>query len=254
MRGPSAHLTGRGRSFFLTFRVFEICRSLIFPERSFLCEEPWKQLMRQMWEEDGADWHPKEGLFDLMLECGSLSEKVWDAVKEDAEVPPHLLDETLVTFALEGHRLRSGIDGWHSAFLDYSQSSSPETDDPWTLLASIYYSAISIFLSGIFDYRRQFDTVPSPVLLPTTLQTHVRLILFQTQLALKTTNLAGALFVFPLRVAGARAQSELQRDNILAMLVEISGRSFVVAEAFRSDLEEFWGTQRVRRDDKGAWT
>lgn len=41
LRGPEAHLSGSGRSFFLTVRVFEICRALIYPEPTFLCRPEW---------------------------------------------------------------------------------------------------------------------------------------------------------------------------------------------------------------------
>jgi len=76
LRGPEAHLTGRGRSFFLAVRVFEVSRSLIYSQPSFLEEKPWKNLMDKIWEGTLiVDWHPKEALFDLMLECSELSQR-----------------------------------------------------------------------------------------------------------------------------------------------------------------------------------
>lgn len=74
VRGPEAHLTGPGRSFFLTVRIFEICRSLIYTEPSFLFIDDWVSLMGRMWEGDFAtEWHPKEALFDIMTSGASLS-------------------------------------------------------------------------------------------------------------------------------------------------------------------------------------
>lgn len=74
VRGPEAHLEGRGRSFFLTFRPFEICRSLIYSEPSFLSEYSWRNLMTRMWDgELAGQWHPKEELFDLIVTCSSLA-------------------------------------------------------------------------------------------------------------------------------------------------------------------------------------
>lgn len=75
LRGPEAHLTGRGRSFFLTVRIFEISRSLTFSEPTFLNEKPWVELMDRMWVDDASDWHPKEKMYDLMLETHWLGEK-----------------------------------------------------------------------------------------------------------------------------------------------------------------------------------
>lgn len=74
LRGPAAHASGAGRSFFLTFRVFEISRALIYNELTFLDEVDWRLLMEDIWSGLGtADWHPKEALLDLMISCSTLS-------------------------------------------------------------------------------------------------------------------------------------------------------------------------------------
>jgi hypothetical protein len=87
MRGPNAHLTGRGRSFFLTVRLFEICRSCFYPEPTFLGQPEWTSLMDRMWEGDVAkEWHPKESLLDLMISCSSLSHRL-------------VISKTLICFA-----------------------------------------------------------------------------------------------------------------------------------------------------------
>lgn len=72
-RGPASLLSTSGRSFFLTVRVFEICRALIYNDMTFLDEPEWRELTGQMWELNRDDWHPKEELFDLMVSCSSLS-------------------------------------------------------------------------------------------------------------------------------------------------------------------------------------
>jgi hypothetical protein len=76
LRGPSAHLTGAGRSFFLTVRLFEISRSCFYHEPTFLDQDAWVSLMDLMWEGDLAqEWHPKESLLDLMTSCSSLGHR-----------------------------------------------------------------------------------------------------------------------------------------------------------------------------------
>jgi len=76
VRGPDAHLTGPGRSFFLTVRLFEICRSCFYHEPTFLGQADWVSLMERMWEGDLAkEWHPKESLLDLMISCSSLGHR-----------------------------------------------------------------------------------------------------------------------------------------------------------------------------------
>lgn len=172
------------------------------------------------------------------------STRVWDVVKEGTDVPPHLLDQALVDLANEGLVLRQTINNWYDSFIHSPYCSKT---DPWSLLAIIYYHAISIYLTGLFDYRPQFDRTLYPNLSASTMQAHVCSIISQIQTALSTTNIAGALFVFALRVAGARAVGEEQRSAILQMLVEISTRSFVVAEAFKLDLEELWWSDRGKK-------
>jgi hypothetical protein len=76
LRGPEAHLAGSGRSFFLTVRVFEICRALIYSEPTFLCQPEWMSLPTKIWNgDDNCHWHPKESLFDLMIACSSISHR-----------------------------------------------------------------------------------------------------------------------------------------------------------------------------------
>lgn len=72
LRGPEAHRTGTGRTFFLSIRLFEICRSLIYSEPSFLSEPKWLAVTNELWS-DQTEVHPKEEMFDLMLACSTLS-------------------------------------------------------------------------------------------------------------------------------------------------------------------------------------
>lgn len=76
LRGPEAHIAGPGWSFFLTVRVFEVCRALIYSEPTFLCQPEWMSLMVKIENEnDDNEWHPKELLFDLMITCSSISHR-----------------------------------------------------------------------------------------------------------------------------------------------------------------------------------
>jgi hypothetical protein len=76
LRGPAVYQSGSGRSFFVTVRVFEICRSIIYSEPTFLSQKAWKIAMRGLWDgEFIKDWHPKETLLDLMLECSALNQR-----------------------------------------------------------------------------------------------------------------------------------------------------------------------------------
>jgi hypothetical protein len=149
-------------------------------------------------------------------------------------------EEALLLLASEGIILRTGLYTWLDSFKAWLNLDLTREGDPRSTLANIYFHAISIYLSGIFDYRYQFNHIISASLPSEDIQVHVQEILQHTEAALKTTNLAGILFFFPLRVAGARARTSVQRSEILAMLDRISERSFVVAHAFSEDLKALW--------------
>ena len=249
LRGPEKHRSGAGRSFFLTVRIFEIVRAIMFMEGSFLCKQEWKNLMLEIWTVDtGIQWHPKEDLYDILLCCVSLSaraEKICDS-KYRTSSPPK---EDLLDLAQEGLALQAEIQVWHRDAQEWSNRSttaiaSPhpkvEHDDQLTL-AIIYYHTLSIYLSGIFDYRfHQFSYIATPTLVTADVQTHVQTTLTMTKDTMHSSNLSGLLFFFPLRVIGSRAESAEQRKQIIEMLQRIAGSGFVVARAFTETLEKLW--------------
>ncbi|KAF2128047.1 hypothetical protein P153DRAFT_397926 [Dothidotthia symphoricarpi CBS 119687] len=70
---PGFHNAQR-RSFFLTTRIFEISRSLIFSSSSFLSKSDWTAAFAKLWEgESVAFWHPKEALFDILPHVSELN-------------------------------------------------------------------------------------------------------------------------------------------------------------------------------------
>jgi hypothetical protein len=155
-----------------------------------------------------------------------------------------LINDALLAFASEGLDLRTRLKDWYTNFLEWSSDCSNPNDTQSTL-AAIYYHATCIFLSGIFDYRSQFNHIITPTLPLVLTQSHTSAIVSSTREALKSTNLGGVLFFFPLRVAGARTTSSQQKEAILGMLSEISKRSFIVADAFTIDLQALWRSKGV---------
>ncbi|KAH8801526.1 hypothetical protein F5884DRAFT_806983 [Xylogone sp. PMI_703] len=240
-RGPAAHLSGPGRLFFITVRVFEICRALIYLEPTFLTSPPWISLMKTMWDGDlVAYWHPKEDLFDSMLDCLDLSLNVMNVLKKYLDLGQAPPDSILFDLALAGHRIQSDLNEWYLRFQLWGRQTLTNNTDERSLLASTYYHAISIFLSGIFDYNMEFNHIITPALSFDAIQFHVTNILDLAEVILHTTRLSRVLLFFPLRVAGARARTTMQKKMILMMLSEISTRSFVVAGAFTTDLQKLW--------------
>jgi len=158
--------------------------------------------------------------------------------------------EELSGMAEEGFIIQRALLSWFQQAFSWpdvcpdSRAKGPK--DSATALSEIYYHAISIFLSGIFDYRSHWNEMPNPALAMSVIENHVSAILTCTEIALQTTNVAGALFLFPLRVAGARVGSSVQKEAIIMMLRAISTGNFVVAGAFVEDLTQLWARQLPR--------
>ncbi|KUL85266.1 hypothetical protein ZTR_07925 [Talaromyces verruculosus] len=241
LRGPEAHIAGSGRSFFLTVRVFEICRALIYSEPTFLCQPEWMSLTTKIWSEDDKNhWHPKELLFDLMIACSSISDRVRDLLNPGPSCPNISLHRALLELAAEGFVVRSALADWYANFQKWSADTGMPEYNSNSVLATIYFHGISIYLSGIFDYHAQFNKILTPTISHDVVQSHVDEILRITEISLNTANLAAVLFFFPLRVAGARVTTTRETVSICAMLREISMRGFVVANAFTADLKSVW--------------
>lgn len=165
--------------------------------------------------------------------------RVWEVVDPDLESPPDDLEQKLTILASLGLRIHCSLSIWHQNFLHYREQSPLANLDPRSVLASIYHHATTIFLDGIFSYRSQFDTFQTPTLSERDVRACVKGIVEESRSALVNTNLAGVLFFFPLRVAGARAVG-VERSEVLRLLEVIKGGEFVVAEAFVGDLKGLW--------------
>jgi hypothetical protein len=100
--------------------------------------------------------------------------------------------------AAEGIRLQSALSNWKTVALTWSATSPMRTSDLQMMLATIYHHAISIYLSGTFDYFPYWDEsgIPTPSIPPSQVQAHVKAILGMVATALNETNLAGILFLY----------------------------------------------------------
>lgn len=171
---------------------------------------------------------------------------------------------TLKAFAEEGQRLRCDLILWEEMAQLWPTSTSSMTttkQDHQMMIAWIFYPAISIYLSGIYDYDPTTWSLSHnnnnpiittvPVLPQDEIQANVNHILDRTAVALRHTNVTPLVFLFPLRIAGARstttsttstltsASADQQQRRIRALLAHISC-SFSVANAISSDLGQVW--------------
>ncbi|KAG6115649.1 hypothetical protein E4U13_002608 [Claviceps humidiphila] len=277
--GPSSFRSGAGFTFFTQARVFEVSRTILYNERTFLSEPDWVALSRDLSShvDSAYTWSPLDSLLDIMVMCSDLRVRAGTFVEQTI----YSLNSNITTEAMAisdaGFKLRDILDIWCSAYL-HTQPETGHQDDgcffaaqsfpqnahvpaspsseaadslahqPSILLSHVFYAAISIYLSGVFDYDLpHWDTVG--VLVPTldqqTVAQHVNSILKFTKIGLEKTSLSPVLFLFPLRIAGARSHDAWQR-NVVGSLVACVGKGFAVAGAVEADLIELWDSRALQ--------
>jgi hypothetical protein len=106
-----------------------------------------------------------------------------------------------------------------------------------------YYHAMLIFLFNTFDYYHCWHLAHSPYLSANQISRHVDQILHQAGIILDSPGGSGPLLIFPLRVAGTRAGTDVQRSTVLTLLDCIFKRGFIVASRIKDDLGQLWDWQ-----------
>lgn len=164
--------------------------------------------------------------------------------------------------ASTGMALREALNLWHEAYLAHDEAtescradaaSVDTAEDECSLLTRLFWSAISVYLSGEFDYEMHHWTrfgLAVPTFDAETVRGHVATILALTEHALEKSSLSPLLFLFPLRIAGARSVREGrdQRARVLRILDAISGR-FAAGQAIREGLTDAWVAMGVTVND-----
>lgn len=234
------------RSFFLATRIFEIARALIYSQPTFLSDQEWVRSLSEWWASDEGTvlWTPKESLFDMLPQFSDLGLR---ALKF-SQVEGHELSadtQSLRSQALaeEGLALHSWLqDWWNSTMAWKSNRGSLDVD---LLIAENYYHAISIYLSGTYDYHDHWgkpDTPMAPILDRPTICWHMLNIVRLSQELLEH-GIMGLFLLIPLRIAGARALDSQDQDVILQLLRTVSHRGYAVADAIHVDLVELWSSK-----------
>ncbi|KAF6833826.1 C6 finger domain-containing protein [Colletotrichum plurivorum] len=239
--GPAACRSGTMRTFFVQARTFEACRSIIFNQPSFLSNPEWIS----MTEDFNLSSTNLDGILKLVVLCSSLRVRTAEFTRKTFSSHTTTLDDLHLSqaldLALEGFNLREALDSWK-----LTTSLLPESQDE-TLLSLAYYSATSIYLSGNYDHdlaHWQKMGVAVPILSADRIEEHFGAIVMTVKQALKGSSLSPLLFLFPLRVAGARAKQDRQRDAVTDLLQRVR-RKFIVADAMLEELRELW-TRTVR--------
>lgn len=160
--------------------------------------------------------------------------------------PSHQQLHDAYEIATEGFDLRQSLLQWEMTadLLPPSLSSrnGRTLDADFASLSAAFFSATSIYLSGVFDYEIihwQKMGIVVPNLGEDDIQMHVTTILAQTSRILNGSAISPLLVLFPLRVAGARSCAIWQQDCILHHLATVE-RTFPVASAFGVELRKVW--------------
>lgn len=237
--GPEAFRSGLGLSFFTQMRMFEVSRSLLFSESSFLVETPWMEMMHLDIVPD--DIHPIHDLLNLMIRCSDHCARALAYLEsvDKRSLSTHEVQH-LREFALEGFELRLALCDMNTLI---STPNHQAAKDSRTTIAKIYLAATSIFLSGVYDYRSIWlqITEATPALPQVFVEQHVNTILDLTEFAMQKTNLSSLLFLYPLRVACSRVWTCNQKDRLRNMFGVVQ-KSFAVAHVFVAEVEELWRT------------
>ncbi|KAF9775664.1 hypothetical protein IL306_006215 [Fusarium sp. DS 682] len=70
--GPTACQSGLGQRFFTEVRIFEVCRSIIFNESTFLANPDWKYLTNEMLARCQSSDQSLDELLDIIVSCSTL--------------------------------------------------------------------------------------------------------------------------------------------------------------------------------------
>jgi hypothetical protein len=160
--------------------------------------------------------------------------------------------ENASLLASEGHHLRADLASWQLRYHprlrsdEFGEVESARylagNDQGHTILSAMFFSAASIYLSGNFDYDLplwQSLGIAVPILPTDQVLEHAESILVLVQEALSKTSLSPLLFLFPLRIAGARARFMEQRSTVVELLRLVSTQ-FAVAREFIEELKQLW--------------
>lgn len=242
--GPSLCTTDNGRRFFQQARVMEVCRSIFFNSPTFLTAPDWMHMLRRLSSKERL---PLDSLLDIIVMCTSLRVKIEKALADRDALSSEPPSEEMYAVAADGMKLRRALVVWQESYGEPIDARSTVVDDEAMLLCHIFFAAVSIYLSGAFDYETEHwvgHDVQIPTLSEVEINQHRQDTMDLVDLGMKKSSLSPVLFLFPLHIAGARATSERDRTRI-RILLEAIGKRFAVVTAVRNSLEVVWDHRKA---------
>lgn len=222
-----------------TIQMLEVMRSAPFwsNQESTLLEDPRWQQMTQCAVGESSETQGFNVLYILMSQFLKWNNMAYAILLTTVPKDMTLKDRQQLKFtAKEGQSLCYQLETWHIENANYT-----ETQTPLSLLSTIYRCALALSITTIFNFPHfSYCKLSVPSSSTAALSIQVDELCMLLRRALRTTNLAGTLVLWPLRVAGTKSIREDQAHQVLEMLREIRQRGFAVAQSFEDVLVEQW--------------
>jgi hypothetical protein len=151
---------------------------------------------------------------------------------ENMDIDPTTMHELIK----EGQGLHSQLSAFSSTL--YVTTSAQETSVAW-----MYCHALSIYLSGVFDYTLS-EVCAIPSLRDDEIEVHLEGILTRSDEAIQHSQTSRVFLLLPLRIAGNRCSNWKQCQEVLSR-IDILRDRFAVATAFRTELLQIWSSRSL---------
>jgi hypothetical protein len=148
------------------------------------------------------------------------------------DVDPITMHELIV----EGQDLHSQLAAFSSTL--HMRMNAQDTSVAW-----MYYHALSIYLSGVFDYTLS-EVCAIPSLRDEEITVHLEGILKRSDEAIQQSQTSRVFLLLPLRIGGNRCSNWKQCQEVLKR-IDILRDQFAVATAFRTELLQIWSSRSL---------
>ncbi|PTB61695.1 hypothetical protein BBK36DRAFT_1131177 [Trichoderma citrinoviride] len=222
---------------FSAFRVLEANRAILYGDVTFLSEHKWRL---HHCTGNGHTGPPDfmATMTELLIETSAFSKHGLFEQVEPIPEDVRLCNLVVTALARRGHELNQILNAWYDG-----NAPASEFADPFTQLALANFYAVRLFHCNNFTYYTCWEAGTVPQLDKPEIDAYVAIITDLCDQILQTSNIPGAILLFPLRMAGAHARYEPQRYNVRHLLHQIHNNGFVVAQRIQTDVSELWQYQ-----------
>ena len=141
------------------------------------------------------------------------------------------------------HELIEEGQGLHSQLAAFSSALHMSISTQDTSVAWMYYHALSIYLSGVFDYIIS-EVCAIPSLQDEEITVHLEGILKRSDEAIQHSQTSRVFLLLPLRIARNRCSNWKECQEVLKRL-DILRDQFAVATAIRTELLQIWSSRSL---------